>query len=184
MGTYFLRIVKRIPSQTQLKYFTWPPLFPYFFRWPPPLKGRFFSVTPLPNPTSPPSLLKNERSLSLLTFIYTGLHHWYNMGPVCYREKIATPSTPCPTLCETCAFLYIPQSYENWRVVRRGFPFIILIWEDLSLILYRMSVQRQHFLLSYLKTLSVDPAKVFQPPTSYTAGLQITADQRTMSGQK
>ena len=45
-----------------------------------------------------------------------------------------------------------------------------------------MSVKRQHFLLSYLKTLSVDPAKVFQRPTSYTAGLQITAGQRTKIG--
>ena len=37
-----------------------------------------------------------------------------------------------------------------------------------SLTIYRMSVQRQHFLLSYLKTLSVDPAKVFEPPISCT----------------
>ena len=41
-----------------------PPLFPYFFEIPPPpLKSLFFRMAPPQNPTSPPSLVKNERSL-------------------------------------------------------------------------------------------------------------------------
>ena len=32
----------------------------------------------------------------------------------------------------------------------------------------RISLQRQHFLLSYLKTLSVGPGGVFEPTTSRT----------------
>ena len=47
----------------ELKYFAWPPLpFPLFFLGCPPVLSRFLGVTP-PNPTSPPYLVKNERSL-------------------------------------------------------------------------------------------------------------------------
>ena len=47
-----------------LKYSTCPHLFPLFFLGWPPLESHFFPHGPPPNPTSPPYLIKNERSLT------------------------------------------------------------------------------------------------------------------------
>ena len=46
-----------------------PPFSLIFFRWPP-FKAINFYVTPPPNPTSPPYLVKNERSLKDLFLIF------------------------------------------------------------------------------------------------------------------
>ena len=59
-----------------------------------------------------------------------------------------------------CGFFYAPQSYEHWRVVRRGQRFILLIRDVMEM---QMSLQRQLFLLSYIKTLNVGPAGVLNP---------------------
>ena len=45
--------------------------------------------------------------------------------------------------------------------MRRGLRFLVLIQEDQRMSNHlKMSQQRQHFLLSYFKTLSVNPAGV------------------------
>ena len=44
-----------------------PPLHTIFFRLAPPLKPYFFACPPSSNPTSPPYLIKSERSLNKLT---------------------------------------------------------------------------------------------------------------------
>ena len=44
--------------------------------------------------------------------------------------------------------------------VRWGLQFIVLIREDLKSNHLQIKLQRQHFLLSYFKILSVDPAGV------------------------
>ena len=57
-----------------------------------------------------------------------------------------------------CGFFNIPQLFTT-RVVRQDLRLIVLIREDLKVHLL-MQLQRQHFLLSYFKTLSVAPAGV------------------------
>ena len=54
-------------------------------------------------------------------------------------------------------FLYVPKGYEHRRVVRRAYGSDRTSRECNHL---QMSLQRQHFLLGYLKTLSVGPAGV------------------------
>ena len=62
-----------------------------------------------------------------------------------------------------CGFFYLPQSYELWRVASLS-SLSMKTRESNKL---QMQLQRQHFLLSYLKTPSVCPAW-FEPPTSRT----------------
>ena len=60
-----------------------------------------------------------------------------------------------------CRFFYIPQEPDMLSAVRRDLWFFVLIPEDYRKSKHlKMSLQRQHFLLSYLKTLSVGQAEV------------------------
>ena len=58
-------------------------------------------------------------------------------------------------------FFYVPQ--DQISAVRRHLRFFVLILEleTRKSVYLQMSLQRQHFLLSYLKTLSVGPAGVW-----------------------
>ena len=73
-----------------------------------------------------------------------------------HKDQTTTPGTTSPTLCEQwVGSLTSHRVILQTRVVRRGLRFIVLIYNHLQ-----MSEQR-HFLLSYLKTLSVGPAGVW-----------------------
>ena len=91
------------------------------------------------------------------------------MGPVSYREQITTLGSLCvgsfashrhkkiKGLCE--------GSYGSWSFSKKS-------GESNHL---QMSLQRQHFLLSYLKTLSVGPAVVLNlRPPAHCPNAQIT----------
>ena len=61
-----------------------------------------------------------------------------------------------PNSLRTVCGFFVPQSYIRTKVVRRDLWFIVLRKSNHL----QMSLQRQHFLLSYLKTLSVGHAEV------------------------
>ena len=77
---------------------------------------------------------------------------------VAFHEGAFHESEPSSsrTLCKI-----VLQEQISESAVRRDLRFFVFIREDLeSLTHLQMSLQRQHFLLSYLKTLSVVPAGV------------------------
>jgi len=68
-----------------------------------------------------------------------------------------------------CGFFYLLQSCELWRAASLS----SLSTKTRESNHLHMQLQRQHFLLSYLKTPSVYPAW-FEPPTSHTVGWYST----------
>ena len=91
----------------------------------------------------------------------------------CVVWRLTTPpGSTSPTLFKQWyTFFYVPQEPDMLSAVRRDLWLFILIRED-----YRksnplkMSLKRQHFLLSYLKTLSVGQPG-FNPVTFHSADL-------------
>ena len=81
----------------------------------------------------------------------------------CVVWRLTTPAgSTSPTLFKQwCRFFYVPQEPDKLSAVRRDLWFFFLIREDYRKCNHlKMSLQRQHFLLSYLKTLSVGQAGV------------------------
>ena len=75
------------------------------------------------------------------------------------------PGSTSPTLFEQwCGFFYVPQEQISKRAVRRDLRFFVLTEKSRKSNHLQMSLQRQHFLLIYLKTLSVGP-EGFEPAT-------------------
>ena len=74
------------------------------------------------------------------------------------QGQTTTPRTPCPTLCEKCV-----GSLTSLLTRRRGLLFTVLIEKTRKSNHLQMSLQRQHILLSYFKTLSVSPVLGFKP---------------------
>ena len=73
-----------------------------------------------------------------------------------------TPGSTSPTLFEQwCGFFHVPQEPDKCKCCETG-PTVFCPYSRRleSLNRLQMSLQRQHFLLSYLKTLSVGPAGV------------------------
>ena len=75
-------------------------------------------------------------------------------------SQTTTPGTTCPTLYEECVgaltsyrFITCARACKTGPMVYRPYPRRLE-----SLTVCRMSLQRQHFLLSYLRTLSVGRA--------------------------
>ena len=60
-----------------------------------------------------------------------------------------------------CRFFYIPQEQISESAVRQDLRLFLLIEKTKKSNHLQMSLQRQHFLLSYLKTLSVGSAGVW-----------------------
>ena len=94
--------------------------------------------------------------------------------------RLATPpGSMTPTLFEQlCGFFYVPQEQISESAVRRGSTngFSSLSKKTRKSNHLQMSLQRQHFLLSYLKTLSVGSARVLTPdlPLSRPALSQLS----------
>ena len=57
--------------------------------------------------------------------------------------------------------MYVPQEPVSESAVKWDQQFFVLTQEDWQSNHLQMSLQRQHFLLSYLKTLRVDPARLW-----------------------
>ena len=62
-GRKYCTIIDAVITTFQGNFLSDPPYGQYFFWLPPPLRPVFFFMHPPPNPTSPPFLIKNERSL-------------------------------------------------------------------------------------------------------------------------
>ena len=81
----------------------------------------------------------------------------------CVVWRLTTPegSTPPTLFKQWCRFFYVPQEPDMLSAVRKDLWFFFLIREDYRNCNHlKMSLQRQHFLLSYLKTLRVGQARV------------------------
>ena len=141
--------------------------------------------------TAPLSLLKSSSpSICVLSvaydiylfnhFHYYGVEHTAELGsnlsvslqitpPA--KERLTTPlGFTTPTLFEQwCGFFYIPREPNKWKCCERG-PTLFRRYprlENLTVCTW-LSLQRQFFLLSYLKTLSSGPAGV-EPATFHSA---------------
>ena len=77
------------------------------------------------------------------------------------QRPTSTPGTPCPTLCDKCVGSLTSHRVMNNEVLWDGtYGLSSLSEKTRKSNRLQMSLQRQHFLLSYLKTLSVGPAGV------------------------
>ena len=77
------------------------------------------------------------------------------------KDQTSTPGTPCPTLCDKCVGSLTSHRVTNIEVLWDGtYGLSSLSKKTRKSNRLQMSLQRQHFLLSYLKTLSVGPAGV------------------------
>ena len=87
------------------------------------------------------------------------------------QEKLATlPGSTSSTLFEQwCGFFYVPKDVDKWKRCEMG-PTVRKCNR------LQMSLQRQHFHLSYLNTLSVGLARVWtrEPPLSRLALSQLS----------
>ena len=75
------------------------------------------------------------------------------------QRPCSTPGTLCPTLCDKCVGSLTSYSVMNIEVLWDGtYGLSSLSEKTRKSNRLQMLLQRQHFLLSYLKTLSVGPA--------------------------
>ena len=89
--------------------------------------------------------------------------HWWGRRRVVWRAQTtaAKETTPRPTLCDKCVDSLMSHRVMNIEVLWDGTDgFSSLSKKTSKSNRLQMSLQRQHFLLSYLKTLSVVPAGV------------------------
>ena len=78
-----------------------------------------------------------------------------------WATQTSTPGTPRPTLCDKCVGSLTSHRVVNIEVLWDGtYGLSSLSEKTRKSNRLQMSLQRQHFLLSYLKTLSVGPAGV------------------------
>ena len=85
------------------------------------------------------------------------------------QERLATPpGSTSPTLFDQwCGFFSVRQEQDKWKCWETGPTVFVLSEKTKKSNRLQMSLQRQHFLLifilslSYLKTLSVGPARVW-----------------------
>ena len=93
---------------------------------------------------------------------------WCEWCGVC--RLTTTPGSTSPTLFEQwCGFFYLPQEPGKCKCCETGpTVFASLSEKTRKSNRLQMALQRWHFLLSYLKTLSVGPAR-FEPMISRSA---------------
>ena len=87
---------------------------------------------------------------------------------ICIRKTATAPGSPY-TFRIVRGFFYVPQNYQHSRNCETGPPALSSLSEKTRNSNHlQVKLQRQHFLLSYLKTLSVGPVGVSnsQPPAS------------------
>ena len=74
------------------------------------------------------------------------------------KDRTTTPGTPCPTLCEKCVGSLTSPANQCREDARDGAYALSSLSEKTRTSNHlQMSLQRQHILLSYFKTLSVGP---------------------------
>ena len=87
-----------------------------------------------------------------------------------HRRQTKTPGTTCPTLCDKCAGSFTSNRIMNIEGLwDRTFGLSSLFEKTRESNRLQMWLQRQHFLFSYLKTLSVGPARVERTISRMTA---------------
>ena len=80
--------------------------------------------------------------------------------PTCttYKDQSITSVTSCPTLCNKCVGSLTSPAYHNNENAGDGaYGLLSLSMKIRTSNHLQMSLQRQHILLSYFKTLSVGP---------------------------
>ena len=74
------------------------------------------------------------------------------------QDQATTPGTPCPTLCDKCVGSLTSPADHNREDAGDGTYGLSSLSEKTRMSNHlQMSLQRQHILLSYFKTLSVGP---------------------------
>ena len=74
------------------------------------------------------------------------------------QDQATTPGTPCPTLCDKCVGSFTSPADRNLEDAGDGTYRLSSLSEKTRMSYHlQMSLQRQHILLSYFKTLSVGP---------------------------
>ena len=90
------------------------------------------------------------------------------------KEQTTTPGTPCPTLYDECVgYLTFPASHYSKDTGDGAYGLSSLSEKTRISNHLQMSLQRQHILLSYFKTLSVAPVwdSNPRPPVRYSDAL-------------
>ena len=88
------------------------------------------------------------------------------------KDQTTTPGTPCPTLCEKCmGSLTSPANQYREDAGDGAYSLSSLSKKTRTSNHLHMSLQRQHILLSYFKTLSVGPVWGSNPsPPAWQSG--------------
>ena len=76
------------------------------------------------------------------------------------KDQTTTPGAPCPTLFDKCVGSLTFPDCSHYSVKQEMGPTVL---SSLSEKTRMMSLQRQHILLSYFKTLSVGPVWDLNP---------------------
>ena len=98
----------------------------------------------------------------------------YPPNPWCDVWRLTTPpGSTSPTLFEQwCGFFYVQQEPDKCKCCEATpYGFSSLSEKTRNSNRLQMSLQRQHFLLSHLKTLSVGPGSNLWPPAQQTGAL-------------
>ena len=105
------------------------------------------------------------------------------------KDQTTTPGTLCPTPCEKCVgSLTSPASQYREDTGDGAYGLSSLSEKTRTSNHLQMSLQRQHILLSYFKTLSVGPVWGLNPrPPAWQSGAlptELHVTSRTKSGVK
>ena len=99
--------------------------------------------------------------------VSTQRRHWQPLQPMmwmrwCVVWRLTTPPGPTSTTLfeQRCGFFYVPQEQDMCQCCETDLWFSSLSEKTRKSNHLQMSLQRQHFLLSYLKTLSVGPVGI------------------------
>ena len=99
------------------------------------------------------------------------------------KDQTTTPGTPCPTLCEKCVGSLTSPAKQYREDAGDGTYSLSSLSEKTRTSNHlHMSLQRQHILLSYFKTLSVGPVWGSNPrPPAWQSGALPTELTRLRS---
>ena len=100
------------------------------------------------------------------------------------KDQTTTPGTPCPTLCDECVGSLTSPADHNSEDAGDGAYGLSSLSEKTRISNHlQMSLQRQHILLSYFKTLSVGPVWGLnpRPPARYSDALPTELTGRRLN---